>query len=218
MGDKHNTIIRLYKEGVPKYKIATVIHCSKHTIEKEIDAAIRLGELQSRLKAVRSDCNKGGRPRHVLSAEVRYATVCDLYKKGYTVTEITCETGMCIETVARLLEKGRAEDNLWGKNSPERRAAIQKRKESLNIQDERYKPKEKVYHYAEPTLKPGETINCTASVARTCVYGSDNGNDGLCRYRQVTGNCRMKICSYKACTCYSKRSKNNPKLNNAEAE
>lgn len=65
------------------------------------------------------------------------------------------------------------------------------------------------------TLAPGEMVHCNHKISRTCVYGSLNTHDGLCRYALVTGECRSlgpEGCDYTACTRYSKISQNNPRI------
>lgn len=77
------------------------------------------------------------------------------------------------------------------------------------------KPKADIYKEVPSTLAEGETVRCTMTISRKCVYGKSQAGEQKCRYSLITGHCRSvgeNGCSWKACTKFSKRSKDNPLL------
>lgn len=63
--------------------------------------------------------------------------------------------------------------------------------------------------FADSTLEDGQTVRCTKTVSKKCVYGCENPSDygGKCRYIQCTGH--MRGCSWKACDKFSLVSRTN---------
>lgn len=216
--ETYNTILQDYREGLPYGKMASKHHVGKLKIYQTLDQAFVNGDLKPGERRAQRECTKKN-----LSAQVKYATVCDLYKKGYTLEEIEKETGFCYETVKKCISRGQEEDNLFAKDSPERIKLMAERKKARNIER---KNREIVYHYSPPTLKEGETVRCTRTVSYQCVYGARTKSEGqCCRYSLITGKCRTVnrtngklINPVKACACFSQKSRSNPKLNNATEE
>lgn len=214
-------LIAEYVGGTAKYKLAQKYHCCKKTINKILNEATRRGEIAEGLVQSRDDRYYRS-DKKVLESQVKYATVCDLWRKGYTYDEMKAETGMCFETLNKYVRKGWEVGDIPLGDSNERKKAVEKRK-SLKCGHE-FKKKERVYHKVKSTLNEGETIRCTNKVSRSCVYGRRTASEQGCRYSLVTGKCRTigpngeKVNPLCACTCYSRVSKTNPKLNNAVEE
>lgn len=219
--DTHAQILEDYKTGMAKYKIALKYRMSKQSLQKLINKAIADGELDGTYATIRSDNKRAQNSKMVLESQVRFATVCDLWRKGYTYEEIKEETGMCFETVKKYVTKGIEEDAIYSKDNPERKKLLaERRKQKSSTREYKERKPEDLYKTVPSTLKPGETIKCTFSVSQPCVYGRRNTAEAGCRYSLVTGKCRTidkatgeHINPKDACTCYSKVSKKNPKLN-----
>lgn len=223
--DTYAQLLADYNSGMAKYRIATKYKMAKSTLKKLIDQAIKNGDISHEIQTIRNDTKHKVNPRVKLEAEVKYAVVCDLWRKGYRIDEIKKETGFCWETIHRNLERGYLEDNLWTKNSPERLKAVAER-DKYRVKPEKTEKfvKQKVYKKVPSTLKEGESIKCTNRVSEQCVYGKRKANEEKCRCFFITGELRTYSVKEgfknpcKACTCFSKVSKTNPKLANATEE
>ena len=78
----------------------------------------------------------------------------------------------------------------------------------------RYTKNRKVHHFdikpkkvkEATTLKPGESVNCTLKVARSCIYGLANDHCGLCDYQAKAGTSRILVSPDPThCTVYVKK-------------
>lgn len=55
-------------------------------------------------------------------------------------------------------------------------------------------------------LQPGQSVNCTKSVAKTCIYGCSTDHSGLCNYMVITGRARILVApNPKKCTAYMRK-------------
>lgn len=222
--DTYTQLLADYNSGMAKYRIATKYKMAKSTLKKIIDQAIKDGDISHEIQTIRNDSKHKVNPRIKLEAELKYATICDLWKKGYRIEEIKEETGYCWETINKNLKRGQAEDNLWSKNSPERMKAVADRDKFREKPEVEPHKRKMNFVKVAPTLAEGESIKCTAHVSDMCVYGRRKRQEERCRYFFITGELRTYSMvdgfknPCKACTCFSKVSKDNPKLNNAVEE
>lgn len=214
-------LIADYLGGMAKFRIAKKYHIAKITINKILADATATGEIPPGVVQARSE-NYYRSEKKILETQVKYATACDLWKKGYTYEEIQKEAGMSFSTVAKYLKRAIENGDVFPNDSQERKMAVQARRRLKK--DDKPEDRRVVYHKVESTLNPGETIRCTYKVSQSCVYGCRNAAEQRCRYSLITGKCRTidkygnKVNPLKACTCYSKVSKSNPKLNSAVEE
>lgn len=98
---------------------------------------------------------------------------------------------------------------------PKVRRTYKKQVNTFVTNDRVVKPKVPNYKEVHSTLSDGETVKCTMTISKKCVYGKSQAGEQKCRYSLVTGKCRSVGkggCSWKACNKFSRISKDNPRL------
>lgn len=191
--DEKDKILELYLARVAKVEICKIVHHDRKVVYAVINKAIAEGKVPGKLR---------GNRNAEKTAEL-YELICREYALGTSIKKISEKAGICASQVANYIRKGKDEGKITERYKgylPE-----DKRKKREFVAED--KPK---YREVPSTLAPGETVNCNASVAAKCVYGSDKG--GLCSYSRITGHCRSLVCKHQECTCFSKISKTNPRL------
>lgn len=209
--DETQIIIDLYNRGFSYESIGKSLGRDRKTIGIKINSLKQEGRLKDRPRA---RMEKPKKPSIQETRIRKYAEqIMARYDQGLTILEISREIGLNPEATRKIVNKLIAEglmkerSTLRGRRSFKR--AKRKKGNSEGIGVIKYTSKE-----VPSTLKEGQTIKCTPSVARTCVYGGSI-TSGLCRYSQVTGKSRLLGeggCKMEKCTKYSKISRSNPKL------
>jgi len=198
-------ILIMYERSVPQVRISSELGISRDRVRRVIKKALADGTVKK--TKIKPDTGKKG-----VQSQLRYAMICDLYRDGYLLTEIAKALSITATSVQQYVNKAMKRDDIPRAYSKERRNAVRRHQDKLG-EGRTFKARGRTF--VPSTLSPGETVRCNASVSAKCVYGSTSSSSGLCRFSECTWFCRSvgpEGCSYKACTRFSRISKDNPKL------
>lgn len=184
----------MYNAGRTHREIADTLGVHRITVTDKIKALVEMGVLPKR--------DDHCRVRDTTA--VKMALVEQGYKDGKSLAQIASDVNISIRTVSKYLVVMKKDGRL-----PQERKV--KTITTQKREGRRYNGSMRIFAPGQPTLKEGETVNCTLAVSKTCIYGIEGGSgwNGKCRYILCEGHSRG--CSYKACNKYSKVGAGNPR-------
>ena len=190
-------IIKYWNENVTQRDMAKIMHVSRDTIQLRVDRLLQEGKIKERNKKREAHAKRSMAQRQMYAAQIR-----DMYLKGMSITDISKEVAIPLTTVSRYVAQEKALGNIPATPAKEKKIFVSPEKQNVKT--------------VPSTLAPGETVKCDRKISSQCVYGvaleQQSAHGHLCRYESVTKRCRSMICPHEACTCFSKVSKNNPRL------
>ena len=185
------TVKKMYVDGSTFAEIGKAFHTQRENISQLITQLLDDGELTKRKR-------RAGRK----SDEQTIDMIVALYNDGLLYEDIAKKVGRSKGGVSWILR------SLIEKGTIEKRERVHSNyiiKHKRVIKPRKFVRKVKTGY--EINDKP---IKCTASVARTCVFGTCSG-EHRCNFIGCTGKARILICPHEACTVYQKITKDNPR-------